>query len=255
MRTLSIVTVVLNDIDGIIRTYNSLSLINVSYEWIVVDGGSIDGTYEWIHKNIKQNHIVISESDNGIYDAMNKGWRIASGKWVYFLNAGDYLLENITEALFCCESVDVISGLVELVDKELSSMKKKHPSMSQRKKGLINSCCIAHQATFVRKDIFNDFGGYSCKYKIVSDYEYWVRLHVGGVVFRYIDNVIAGFVFDGISSKVENYLLAEHERANILLDYGMVSRKGFMVHMMKAYFSYLVMLMVRGVKKAVKVKI
>jgi len=95
MIRISVITVVLNDRCGLIKTLASLSHIDKSsYEHIIIDGGSTDGSLDVLNDFSERIDIVISESDNGIYDAMNKGVLNASGDVICFLNAGDSVLNG-----------------------------------------------------------------------------------------------------------------------------------------------------------------
>lgn len=98
---LSIVTVCYNEKD-IGRTCESIvSQSCQDFEWIVVDGGSTDGSLEVIKHYKERIDILISEPDNGIYDAMNKGIRLAKGKWINFMNGGDTFADNGIVGDFC----------------------------------------------------------------------------------------------------------------------------------------------------------
>ncbi len=113
MIKLSIITVAYNNLEGIKETYESLSHINgrdYDYiEWVVIDGGSSDGTSEYLSKlgsvyNLK----YISESDKGIYDAMNKGIAISTGKYALFLNSGDSIVAGAADLIheICISKID-----------------------------------------------------------------------------------------------------------------------------------------------------
>ena len=99
---LSIVTVVFNDLKGLNETYKSLkSQTFTNFEWIVIDGGSTDGTKEFIQNDNQLVKTYTSEPDNGIFDAMNKGIKLATGTWITFLNAGDtYTKPTVLEYIF-----------------------------------------------------------------------------------------------------------------------------------------------------------
>ena len=93
---LSVVTIVLNDKEGFIKTFESLRRQTFTdFEHVVVDGGSTDGTVEFIQENLQYISKFVSEKDNGIYDAYNKGIRLSAGSFIWFLNAGDYLVGNV----------------------------------------------------------------------------------------------------------------------------------------------------------------
>ncbi|STH36395.1 glycosyl transferase family protein [Escherichia coli] len=99
---LSVVTVAFRNVDGVVKTWRSLAHLandpSLTFEWIVVDGGSNDGTAEFLEKRNGQYHLrYVSEPDKGLYDAMNKGIRMAQGKFVLFLNSGDSFHPDVSQ--------------------------------------------------------------------------------------------------------------------------------------------------------------
>lgn len=105
---ISVITVCLNDRKGLENTFASISVQDVdSFEWWVIDGHSSDGTVEWLRENHRLKGGWISEPDNGIYDAMNKGIEAAAGEYLLFINSGDTFARS-----------DVISKLVHTIDRE-----------------------------------------------------------------------------------------------------------------------------------------
>ena len=91
----SIITVTRNDLNGLIKTSNSVKSQSFkNYEHIIVDGGSTDGTTQFLYLNSNAFDVIISEKDDGIYDALNKGISIANGRWIIFLNSGDYFFNS-----------------------------------------------------------------------------------------------------------------------------------------------------------------
>ncbi|TNJ34063.1 glycosyltransferase [Prosthecochloris vibrioformis] len=248
MVMLSVITAVLNDLEGLKRTYESLSLINVPYEWIVIDGLSDDGTVEWVYQIDMMNIKIISEKDDGIYDAMNKGVRLANGEWLYFLNAGDFMKIDVGYVLAKGRCVDVISGRVELYSSNLVSLNEYHPSFNGRINGMVNSNCIAHQGSFINKKVFCRFGEYKIKYKVQGDFEYWIRLMYSDAIFLFLSDVVAGFVVNGASSNVKSFYGAENERVNVLLEYGAVKWHKSLILKFRAFLSLCFMLVRRVLK-------
>jgi putative colanic acid biosynthesis glycosyltransferase len=108
MAKISIITVCRNDLKGLETTFESIKIQNCDdFEWWVVDGGSADGTVEWLGENHRLRGSWISEPDNGIYDAMNKGIGLAAGDYLLFMNSGDMFADP-----------DVISKLVHTIEQE-----------------------------------------------------------------------------------------------------------------------------------------
>ena len=114
---ITVVTVVKNSVNNIEKTINSVLIQkNINLEYIVIDGGSTDGTLDVINRHKKNISIFVSENDNGIWDAMNKGLKLANGEIIGFLNSGDIYYTNtlnIVEKYFDENSIDFIFGSVE----------------------------------------------------------------------------------------------------------------------------------------------
>jgi putative colanic acid biosynthesis glycosyltransferase len=179
---LSIVTVTYNNKEGFIKTYNSIiKLLNnkTDVEWIVIDGGSID-FWNYCPKN-SENFKIISESDKGIYDAMNKGISNSSGKNILFLNAGDILEGNLSLLL---------DGDPVYFTTLVNHNKRKKRMFLPRILGLPSS----HQAILFK----NNGNFYDLNYKICSDYEYFLR---NNFKFNKISGLNAVVDDNGISSK------------------------------------------------------
>ena len=116
---LSIITVNLNNCDGLQKTIDSVvSQTFKDFEWIVIDGGSTDGSKELIEQYADHFTYWVSEPDKGIYNAMNKGIRVAKGDYLQFLNSGDYLYDRTTleKCLLPQNNADVIYGNLYLTD-------------------------------------------------------------------------------------------------------------------------------------------
>jgi glycosyltransferase involved in cell wall biosynthesis len=181
-----------------------LSVANQSYEnkeHFIVDGLSSDGTMEIVKKYMpKYNHIRwISEKDEGIYDAMNKGIDLASGEWVYFLGSDDvFFSDDVLEKIFNKEeniSQDVLYGNVKwgetdrIYDGKFSLLK------------LLNNN-ICHQAIFFKRSIFNELGKFEIKYKVLADWYFNVIWFSNDLIKRkYLDVIIAKYNIYGRSSK------------------------------------------------------
>jgi glycosyltransferase involved in cell wall biosynthesis len=204
---ISIVTVVYNAEKTIERTIESiLNQTSPVFEYIIIDGNSNDKTLEKISyfndffadKNIK--FIVISENDNGIYDAMNKGISIATGYWIGILNADDYYEINTIELVqqFLSEYNDneLIHGNINMVCDNRSSIIK--PNLNLNK--LYNSLSLFHPTIFIKKDIYASNRLYSLDYKLSSDWELILRFYHNKIKFGYIDRTLSNFTPGGASS-------------------------------------------------------
>ena len=176
MTTLSIVTVVLNDLPGLTRTAASLAFqIRPEFEWIVIDGAST-GEHRVNQKSLTAIPTVfISEPDAGIYDAMNKGWRRASGDWVLFLNAGDTLchdrtLEDVIPRLEESRA-DWAFGMVRNVDHHGNVIGIQNASPFNRMGHALGNTTVPHQATFMRTKLIEELNGFNPQFGMAADQE------------------------------------------------------------------------------------
>lgn len=197
---ISIITVCRNDKKGLENTLASMrSQDRDSFEWWVIDGNSSDGTVEWLRKNHQLNGGWISEPDNGIYDAMNKGIGVAVGEYLVFMNSGDMFAQ-----------ADVISKLVDRIAREKAppdfvfgdsldiadsgkSYYRKAIPASHIKAGMITR----HQAMLYRRElVFNE--RYPSNFKLSGDYALTARVLMrDGVKVLQVDFPICRFYLGG----------------------------------------------------------
>lgn len=184
---LSIITVLFNPIkngrkDMLIQAISSVANQKYdSYEHIIVDGGSADGTVELLAE-YKQSGIItnfISEPDKGIYDAMNKGAAMAKGQYIAFLNSDDYYFDTnafakISKALN--HKYDYCYGPVK-IEAQDGSVTGYFKSSVRR---FLTKMPFAHQSLFVKKSIFNDLNGFDLEFKLAADYDFIVRMYLKG---------------------------------------------------------------------------
>ena len=195
---ISIVTVVYNDKQGLQKTIDSVLALNYdNIEFIVIDGGSNDGTIELLQKYKSNIDYSLSEADGGIYDAMNKGINAANGDWVNFMNAGDYFAnENVLNEMdfTANKKVDILYGYKSQKGKLFYPMNIRNLEI-----GMIFG---NHQSMFFnRKKLQNELY-YDEKYKIYADYELVNRIYkLKNSVINFIDVLVADFEGGGISEK------------------------------------------------------
>ena len=212
--TLSIITVNLNNRDGLQRTIDSV--VNQTfddYEWIVIDGGSTDGSRELIEQYQDCFAYWCSEPDKGIYNAMNKGIAHAKGEWLQFLNSGDWLYENDTlKEVFTHEwDCDVIYGDMMLVNNETM---KPHVYPDVLKLSYFLEQTISHQSTFYKKELFNNLL-YDETFSIAADWAMQIQLILNNKRFEHFNRFITFFDGNGIGSQSnysvfhEKYLMYE----------------------------------------------
>lgn len=228
---ISIITVVLNRVDTMRTTIESV--INQSYrdiEYIVIDGGSTDGTLDIINSYKNKIDVIISEKDNGIYDAMNKGLGIASGDIIGFLNSDDYyanpmVLEKVVEK-FKSNDIDALFGDIVFINANNKIVRYWHPGKFRKSKIKLG-WMPPHAAFFIKKSIFNQYGGFDLSYNISADYELAVRLlWKFNIAVSYIPEVLVNARLGGvtnrnirsmISSSLEVYrVLRSHKIGGIL---------------------------------------
>ncbi|CAL2060702.1 glycosyltransferase family 2 protein [Tenacibaculum sp. 190524A05c] len=197
----SIITIVYNGVNEIQRTIDSV--VNqdfLNFEFIVIDGGSNDGTQEVIEKNLDHIDFYSSKKDLGIYDAMNKGIKQVKGKWVNFMNAGDtFFSKSVLTNVF-----NLIEDRKEILlyGNKYENEKKIVPSsLSSLSKGIIMG---NHQSMFFNYEVIGDDLLYSLDYPIYGDYELVNKLYLnyGEKSFQYLDIPIANYEGGGISSKI-----------------------------------------------------
>ncbi len=202
----SIITVCYNSAATIEDTITSvLSQDYKNIEYIVIDGGSSDATLDIINKYREQISIVISEPDKGIYDAMNKGIKNATGDIVGILNSDDFYetQDVITEVV---DNFDVGTDMVfgDLIFVKPENIKKitRFYSLPHFKAWKLRFGWMPpHPATFIKKSVYDKYGLYKINYKISADYEVFVRfLLVNKVNFKHINKILVRMRDGGVST-------------------------------------------------------
>ena len=214
----TVVTAVLNDAGHIEQTILSvISQTDIEIEYIIVDGGSKDGTLELIGKYKDKISLLISESDRGVYDAMNKGIEHSSGDFVYFLNSGDVLLNPSILSKIKFEDVNVrntiIYGNVVVAYGNIEALEKPRPFFNSKMK--FKGIGICHQSMFFPGELIRN-EKYDLSYKIAADYDLVYRLWRKGTEFLYRDLTIAKYDWGkGISSNPYKLLDVYRENARV----------------------------------------
>lgn len=214
----TVVTAVLNDAGHIEQTILSvISQTDIEIEYIIVDGGSKDGTLELIGKYKDKISLLISESDRGVYDAMNKGIKYSTGDFVYFLNSGDVLLNPSILSKIKFEDVNVrntiIYGNVVVAYGNIEALEKPRPFFNSKMK--FKGIGICHQSMFFPGELIRN-EKYDLSYKIAADYDLVYRLWRKGTEFLYRDITIAKYDWGkGISSNPYKLLDVYRENARV----------------------------------------
>jgi len=201
-KKLSVITICYNIKDEIERTCESIvNQTNKNFEWIVVDGGSTDGTVEILNKYKKHIDVLISEPDKGIYNAMNKGIKRATGEFLNFMNGGDCFASSQVVDDFLkqdTDGVDIFYGNINVISNGSKTYLSSYPHKLEK----LWFCkhCIGHQATFIRRELFEKYGLYNEQYRIVSDWEKWIIFIINRCVFEQWNYVVADFYDGGVGS-------------------------------------------------------
>ncbi len=219
-KSLSIITVNRNNDTGLKKTIDSvISQTYNDFEFIIIDGGSTDSSSEMIREKSSYLSYWVSEPDNGTYHAMNKGIRVSEGDYCLFLNSGDYLLDDkVLERLFSREiNADIVSGdVLKIRPNNKFRRVSSHESIS------LHKLCIhslPHQASFIRRSMFDEIGYYNENYRIASDWEFFLKaLVIFEKSYQHISMDISYFRIGGVSSSRENFDLAYQESREILRD-------------------------------------
>lgn len=199
---LSIITINFNNSIGLLKTAQSIKEQTTSeYEWIVIDGGSTDDSIKTIQRFTDIITYWISEPDNGIYHAMNKGIKIAKGDYLQFLNSGDYLANNKTIEDFYNENFtdDVIYGNAIIVKNNNLEVNRFIAPEFVTLSYFFNHT-LNHQATFFHKRCFNNYL-YNEKNRIASDVELYMKLLYNFFSFKKWNKFIVYYDNTGISSQ------------------------------------------------------
>jgi glycosyltransferase involved in cell wall biosynthesis len=212
---ISIITIVLNQkslIEGTIKSV--ICQKNINIEYIIIDGGSTDGTLEIIDKYKKYINTIISEADGGIYHAINKGISLATYPLVGLIHCGDCYVEDALSKVYKVFqeiSADVIYGDIEIKEKNGKEFILRK-SIANHK--MLRKCMsIFHPSTFVKLSIYKEFGVYNNEYCSAADYDFFLRLYLQKFNFVHIPVVLATFRSGGLSSK--KYKLSLNENYQI----------------------------------------
>lgn len=202
MKLFSIVTINFNNESGLLQTFHSVLEQNKDlFEFIVIDGGSIDGSIQIIKDYKPSINQVIIEADAGIYDAMNKGIQMASGKYLWFLNSGDcfYSKNTLTHCASEIENqseFDIYYGAVNVNYNNTYSRVKENGSLLQ----LWQRMPFSHQAAFCLTDLYKN-QPFELKYSIIADQAFFYKQWLSKSNFRKVDSILAQIEPGGTSEQ------------------------------------------------------
>lgn len=224
MKKVSVITICYND-PYLEKTCESI--VNQTwqdFEWIVVDGGSNQETLDKFEKYKKRIDKFVSESDNGIYDACNKGVNLASGEYVIFMNAGDsFYSHEVLSKVFSKHNYNsnILYGDTVMIDNNLKQSKQKHCAKIPHK---ISKCYfytsnICTQSIFIKKELYYKYGLHNLKYKILADYDRNLAFVSNGEKFEYIPEIVSYYDTNGVSSNLKTFNARLQEQKEIIKTY------------------------------------
>lgn len=198
---LSIITINYNNCEGLRKTVASVvSQTFRDFEWIVIDGGSTDGSKELIEQYADHFSYWVSEPDKGIYNAMNKGIRAAKGDYLLFLNSGDWLIDDDVLLDFSNNgfAADIVDGNIHLIyeDREEDAFAPKRVDFDFFKHGT-----LWHPCAFIKKSLFDKCGCYNEEFRVISDWEFFMRaVTINGASYERFNRIVSCFPVNGISA-------------------------------------------------------
>lgn len=220
MPYISVITINYNNAAGLEKTIGSVISQNFTdYEYIVIDGGSGDGSLQMINKYKDKFSYVVSERDKGIYDAQNKGLRSAKGDFLIFLNSGDrFHNENVLKE-FADRRIEpdkkIIYGNTLIIKKDNTTNLLIPPQKPDAEFWYANT--LNHQAIFTRRSVFNEFGEFNVNFKYASDFELFVKVFVKQPgYFQYIDLLVCDYDDGGVTSMDSHLKYILEERVVVL---------------------------------------
>lgn len=205
MQSITGVKIIMKCLSIIIPVYNNIFVSNAlksivkdeSVEIIVVDGKSKKDTLEVLNKYKDKIDILISEKDDGLYDAMNKGIRLATGEWIFTLASDDRLLCNPIYVInkYKHLEADLLCGSLIAND-----YKNRFYTIKPNLEKLDLECTLCHPGTFFKKSIYEVYGDYNLAYRCAADHEFFLRLVRGKVNIKIIPEIITFFSYGGTST-------------------------------------------------------
>lgn len=211
---LSIITINFNNLAGLKRTYDSVVCQTwTDYEWIVIDGGSTDGSREFIEEHQDKFAYWCSEPDKGIYNAMNKGIRKSKSKFLNFMNSGDaYHDENVLSSVFSKNvpvDADVLYGNYYDIYEDGRIIPQQLPDVLDF--AFLMRRPINHQSTFIKRELFSD-ELYDESYKIIADGKAFMQWMMKGAKFFHLDTFVADFYMGGGHNQNTETITLERKR-------------------------------------------
>lgn len=217
---ISIITVCYNEPNLKATCESVVAQTEQNFEWIVIDGGSDEKTQRIWQKYRHRINKFVSEKDSGIYNAMNKGIRMASGEYLLFLNAGDALEDEEVVGNVIQMKLDreIVYGDVRPVGRGDGKRVQIFPDFIERTYWIRHTIC--HNATFIKKSLFDEFGLYDETLRILADGKKWLEFFLTHKrSYKHISLTVTRFDENGISTDPKRRWLLMKEREIVLKDY------------------------------------
>lgn len=220
-KKLAIITINFNDKKGLLKTFESIKIQTwKEFEYIVIDGGSTDGSKEIIEEN-PQISYWISEKDTGVYNALNKGVKAAKADYLIFMNSGDtFYDQNVLQNIeyYFEKGIGVLYGNSAYYKNDVFIRSEIPPNNLSF--NFFFNFSLNHQATFIKRELFEKHFYYNESYKICADWEFFTYvLCAKNESYLYINQYICNYDLSGISADPNNKSLYESEREQTLKKY------------------------------------
>lgn len=220
MASLSIITINYNDLEGLKKTTQSVfSQTFKDIEYIVIDGGSSDGSAEYIQQHLDRFYYSISEKDKGIFNAQNKGLAQATSDYCLFLNSGDCLANDnaIAEVMSQNLQADLILCNMGFVYDDGVQIRKQSKNIDFK---LFATSSIWHPATLIKRSVFELSGPYNESFRITADYDFFLKaIWKYHASYQRLDIVLSHFDTTGVSSNPEHAQKHQDERMRVQAQY------------------------------------
>lgn len=240
MSTISVITINYNNFSGLEKTFLSVfSQTKKDFEYIIIDGGSTDGSAAYIENQRGHIDYWVSEPDKGIYNAMNKGIKAATGDFIILMNSGDVFYDDtIIEALSSeLKTTDAIvyGDVVLRNEKKDTERIQKHPEKLNF--SYFYNQTICQQACFIKRSLFDTIFYFNENYKITSDWEFLIyAIYIDKVQTRKIDLLISIYDTSGISGNPDFRQIATKEREQTINKYFLLYKEDY--DLLCSYSSY-----------------
>ena len=219
---LSIITININNLAGLQKTIGSVfAQTFTDYEYLIIDGGSTDGSKEYIKQYEYKFSYWVSERDEGIFNAMNKGIVKSTGEYLLFMNSGDCLFcaETLSLIFENIENEDIIYGNA-MVERGMGDKNEILTYPDNLTFKFFRTRALHHNSSIIKAKLFEKLGLYNEDFKVMSDWEFFTKaICLNQASYKHVNQIVCCFNPDGISSQIESGQLKLDERQIVLEKY------------------------------------